>query len=75
MSDNEIKKRLENVLAVKTGSMGVRNEVVHVGEDRVTVRSERTARDREVTYDQLRNAANESRNGVIVRVLAQVVGL
>jgi len=75
VSNAEIRRRLMPVVSVKTASMGVVNELIEVGSDFVSVRSERTGSIRTVTYGQLRDAANQTRNGVIVRTLAQVVGL
>jgi hypothetical protein len=39
------------------------------------VQSERTGQDRVVSYDQLRRAEHETKNGSVVRTLARVVGL
>lgn len=75
MRNSEIQTRLGLVATVYTPKQGVPNEVVHVGADSVELRSHRTGRSRTVTYDQLRNAASETRNGVIVRTLATILGL
>jgi len=75
MKNGEIAQRLNLVAAVRTPVQKVRNEITHVGIDTVTVRSERTGRDRDIPYDQIRNAVNESQNGVVVRTLAEILGL
>jgi len=75
MTNGDMARRLNLISSVRTPVQGVRNELVHVGIDTVTVRSERTGRDRDIPYDQIRNAANETQNGVVVRTLAQVLGL
>jgi hypothetical protein len=75
ISNHVIRSRLLLVASVKTPGMGVINRIVRVGSDAVVVQSERTGTERTVTYGQLRDAPNQTRNGVIVRTLAQVVGL
>jgi hypothetical protein len=48
---------------------------VDVGTDSVTVVSERTGNRRTIPYRDLRQAEAVRTNGVIVRVLAQILGL
>jgi hypothetical protein len=75
MTDNEMADRLRLVAAVVTPSQGVRNDVMEVGTDHVVVRSARTGQLRKIPFRDIRNAANVSTNGVIVGVLARVLGL
>jgi hypothetical protein len=75
MTDKEIADRLRLVAAVVTPSQGIRNDIIEVGTDRVVVRSARTGKLREIPYRDLRNAANVAANGVIVGVLARILGL
>jgi hypothetical protein len=75
LTDRQIAQRLRLVATVVTPSQGVRNEIVEVGENSVTVESERTGTRRRIPFGDLRHADQVTTNGVIVRVLAQVVGL
>jgi hypothetical protein len=75
MSNEDIRKRLSVVAAVFTLDRHVRNDIRGVGEAGVIVQSERTGQDRVVSYDQLRRAEHETKNGSVVRTLARVVGL
>jgi len=75
MTKHEMAQRLNLIRSVWTPVQKVQNDIVHVGTDTVTVRSARTSKDRVVTYKQIRNAANETQNGVVVRTLAEILGL
>jgi len=75
MTDKEISDRLRLVAAVVTPSQGIRNDIIKVGTDHVLVRSARTGKIREIPYRDVRNAANVAANGVIVGVLARILGL
>jgi uncharacterized protein (TIGR00725 family) len=75
LTDQQIAQRLRLVAAVITPAQGVRNEIVEVAADSVTVESERTGTRRRIPFRDLRHADQITTNGVIVRVLAQVLGL
>jgi hypothetical protein len=75
ISDEEIAARLHLIAAVVTPTQGIRNDIIRVEADRVTVKSARTGKLREIPFRELRQADKVSSNGVIVRVLARVVGL
>jgi hypothetical protein len=75
MSNSDIYKRLEFVAAVWTMARRIQNDVIALSTSSLTVRSKNTGRNRIITYDQLRNAANETRNGCVVRAVARILGL
>ena len=76
MSDADIARRLRLIVAVRTEKQGVQNDLVEVRDDSVVVRSERTNELREIPFRDLRRAGfDTTANGVIVRVLAAVLGL
>lgn len=74
MKHQDIRDRLRAVSEFRTLGRRVRNRVVHVGIHSVTIRSERTGRNRVIDYDQIVNAENETRNGCAVRALGKIVG-
>lgn len=71
----KIRGRLALVTQIKTPKQGVQNDIVEVGPASVVVRSHRTGNKRTIPYRDLLRAAEVRTNGVIVTVLAQVVGL
>jgi hypothetical protein len=77
LTDEEIARRLRLIVSVKTGCRQTENEVLEVGDHAVIVRSEGGGRaQRSISYDEIRNAGpHTTMNGVIVRVLAQILGM
>jgi hypothetical protein len=75
ITDEESHRRLRHVKQVTTPIERVVNEIVEVKSHSVVVRSERTGEEREIPFKAFRNAATTTPHGVIVRMLAQIVGL
>ena len=77
LTDEEIARRLRLIVAIRTGSQEVRNDVLEVGTNYVVVQSEGGGHEaRRITFDMIRSATAETTtHGVIRRVLAQILGL
>lgn len=73
MSDADLAARLRLLDVIWTPTRRWRNHVVAVGEGLVTLRSEQTGRDRDVTFDDIRHGTTE--NGCIVRSLRAILGV
>ncbi len=75
LTDEEIAYRLDLLVAVRTPKQRVRNDILEVRADCVRLKSERTGNPREIPFRDLRQADKASTHGVIVRVLARILGL
>ncbi len=73
MTDKEMAQHLQKLKFVETPVQKVRNVIVRVNVDSVVVRSERTKREREISFDDIRHSELVTRNGVIARALAEVI--
>src|SRR6266545_2892315 len=69
-TDEQIARRLRLIVTVRTEALSVPNEIIEVGDNSVTVRSERTGTPRTVPFRDLRNAESVTTHGQIVRTLA-----
>lgn len=75
MKDEQIAASLKGLGFVETCSQGIRNKIVKVGTDRVTVRSERTGNDRVITFNSVRDWAVGRSNSRVRLALAVALGL
>ena len=75
MGDDEIARRMRLIHSVVTPTQQVINRVVSVESDHLVIRSGRTDKERKIPFSDLRQAGQITRNGVIVRVIAEVLGL
>ncbi len=73
MTNEDLQRRLSCLKAVFTPRLGVRNDIVRVAPDSVVVRSARTGRTRRISFEDIRNATQVSRNGVVARTLLAAV--
>jgi hypothetical protein len=73
MTDEEIVRHLQQLKFVETPVQGVRNSIVQVKAHSVVVRSERTKREREIPFDDIRRSESVTRNGVIAKALADII--
>jgi hypothetical protein len=74
MNDEEIRQRLRPIGMIRTLNKGVRNDILHVGEHEVEVRSEWTGDPRTIPFSAIRNP-NTTTNGCIARAFARVLGI
>jgi hypothetical protein len=73
MSDHELAERLRLLDVIWTPTRRWRNQVVEVGENSITVRSEQTGRDRVIPFHHIRESTTE--NGCIVNSIRLILGL
>lgn len=73
MPDSVIAARLRLLDVIWTPTRRWRNHVVAVGDDLVTLRSEQSGEDRDITYQEIRNGT--TRNGCIVQSIRMILGL
>ena len=74
LTNQQILICLEHIIQIETLHLhDVRNDIIHVGDDFVLVRSERTGRDRPISYDRIRNyfTQDESIIDAVRRILAK----
>jgi hypothetical protein len=73
LTNEQIRRRLEHIAAITTLHDRVLNHIVRVGPESVTVRSERSGNEREISYDRIRRYSTE--DGSIIDTLRRVLGL
>jgi hypothetical protein len=73
LTNQQIRTRLEHITQIETLHLHVRNGIIHVGDDFVVVRSERTGRDRPILYDRIRNYCTQDGSSIdaLRRILAE----
>jgi len=73
MTDTEMASRLTPITEICTLSEGVRNRIVRIGTEGVTVMSERTENERTIPYQDIRTRS--SSHGCIIDSFRQILGL